>query len=68
MAQVSAFLHEEFIMPKINTPKDLGGHCESALWNFSTTTETVNTKGILLSEHRRHEKLSMNPTERMDIE
>ena len=68
MAQVSAFLHEEFIMPKINTPKDLGGHCESALWNFSTTTETVNTKGILLGEHRRHEKLSMNPTERMDIE
>lgn len=46
MAQVSAFVHEEFIMPQINTPEDLGGHCESALGNFSTTAETVNTKGV----------------------
>lgn len=58
MAQVSAFLHEEFIMPKENTPKDLGRHCELILWNFSTTVETVDTKGILFTEHRRHEKLS----------
>lgn len=58
MEQVSAFLHEEFIMPKVNTSKDLGGHCESALWNFSTTAETVNTKGILFTEHRRQEKMS----------
>lgn len=58
MAQVSAFLHEEFIMPKENTPKDLGGQCESALWNFSTPVEIVDTKGILFTEHRRHEKLS----------